>query len=122
MEADMRYEHADQDHPILDDSPWERMAFPRSAKLLLLKCGGADTAILAYHGKELVGFVRISVADNIAAGTWVAPKFRRQGLALRMWKRILQEVGDDTIDITAVTRGGEKLVDSMIKRGWDVVS
>lgn len=77
-------------------------------------------AVAAYDGPKLAGFVRVFVGDylSIAAGTWVAPSHRRQGLALALWRRVMQRAR--IIEVVPCikgpcTKGGRALAKKLAK-------
>ena len=48
-------------------------------------------AVIIIHEKQIIAFFRYILhnAQLTAIGTWVAPKYRRLGLAARMWVHVL---------------------------------
>lgn len=85
------------------------------------KEASSQLSILALDHKEIVGFLRFNLSrasvDDI--GTWVEPQWRRQGVALRMWKEAIalcRKVWDEAF-VAAVTtsRAGEGLIRALRK-------
>ena len=74
----------------------------------------ADVAAVATHQRTLVGFVRIITPGSphyaSAAGTWVEPKYRRQGLGVQMWSCLLRRFAWSTVEVITTTKGGYRLV------------
>ena len=70
---------------------------------------------------EYTGHTRDKVRVPWAAGTWIDPKFRRLGLALKLWEHALL-IHNEPIRVRAVSRGGVKLVNHMIETlNWPVI-
>ena len=102
----------------------------RAVKSTLLRWGvnePADYAILATCEGKVVGFFRYGVnliMDGevkrrrrvlTAAGTWVSPRFRRQRLAVRMWRLAIRRGRVTRVDVQTVSAGGSGLVGKMAK-------
>ncbi len=74
---------------------------------------------VATENGQLVGFFRYELWSSllegqyiIACGTWTHPKYRRTGLALSIWKKVLRKYDDCKISVTTVSTGGSALVTS----------
>lgn len=74
--------------------------------------GEADEGVVATHEEKLVGFFRFSMDEDTlwAAGTWVAPSFRRQGLATRMWDKAFRMYKPSNVYVTCATQMGFRFV------------
>jgi GNAT superfamily N-acetyltransferase len=98
---------------------------PKAAKRFwrILGLGTATHGYAAYADGKLVGFIRV-YKDNgpdsapyfNAAGTWVAKKYRRQGIAERLWAIALRAdpIYED-IHATVCTAEGRRLINKLIK-------
>lgn len=73
----------------------------------------ADIAVVAVEDGELAGWLGVVEAPAgvyYGAGTWVGRKWRQRGLALALWRRLLDELPDATFEISAFTAGGVALL------------
>ena len=72
----------------------------------------ANVACVAKDGREVVGFVRVEQSRNSiqAAGTWVHPKYRKNGLALKMWQRMLKHTKPRKVECYIASKNGYKLI------------
>lgn len=52
--------------------------------------------------------------ETIAAGTWVDYRFRRHGLARRLWDRALLEIRGP-VEVSTVSPGGAALVAQLVR-------
>ena len=90
---------------------------PKDAVKFLLKhrlhYSSVDNAIVATYQNELVGFFRYhSFNRNMmdACGTWVSSKFRRQGIATRMWQLARKKSGNKTFYVMSGSLAGDKFL------------
>lgn len=117
---DRHYVVYGQEDTAFGPTPSRRL--PVEAKRFWLRYG-ADTAawaVVATHDGVLVGFFRYSISDDgvlYAAGTWVASRFRRKGLATRMWKSALKRHRVLLVDVSTRTHAGTGLVRSLRENG-----
>lgn len=121
-------------HPFLDGSPKIigcRVAphpkLPRDARLFwrVVDLIGCEGGVLAWRKERLVGLCRYNLdykasslrtASELAmAGTWVAPRYRRRELAVRMWNRVLRYLQSGTeVQVITVSTHGDQLVNKLI--------
>lgn len=80
-------------------------------------------AVIITHERQIIAFFRYILhnAKLTALGTWVAPKYRRLGLAARMWAYVLTRANVKEIDVYTASRGGEKLVKKIVSLYPDIV-
>lgn len=73
-----------------------------------------DGAVVATEAGKVVGFFRYFTHGKggaiTTAGTWVDPRYRNQGLALRLWKPVMTQKNLKTVYFVTVSRGGRRLV------------
>lgn len=99
------------------------------------KLGESDAAVVATHQKKIVGFFRFSTlrkvppthwlskrtssfiktGELVACGTWVAPKFRKSGLASKLWRRVLIKIRPSYVEVAVASPEGQKLVNKLKK-------
>jgi len=79
-----------------------------------------DRAVVAYQGRKIVGWFRYyddywedSRGWFLAAGTWVHPDCRGQGIGVRLWKRFVKEEKSRRIGVVAVSEGGRGLTEAI---------
>jgi ribosomal protein S18 acetylase RimI-like enzyme len=108
--------------PINVPTTAEDLGIPKAAFRFRVNagvCQGCSRAIVAKDGDKLIGFVRIEdifcIQETWAVGTWVHPAYRQQGLASKMWKRMLRVTRPGVIRVHAVSRNGKRLIDSVKK-------
>jgi len=99
---------------------------PASAKKFwrtagLLECDGG---VVAWRNGRVVGFCRYGLeisTGNIKAahcvsmmGTWVSRRYRRHGLALRMWRLVLRRLhAGAEVRVVVMSPGGSALVERL---------
>ena len=74
------------------------------------------------YAPTLVGFFRYDLDRKdamIAAGTWVHPKYRGQGLGQALWAKALQKHSPSIVYVQPVTSYGKRFV-SNLKKVFDV--
>lgn len=78
-----------------------------------------DEALVAVEDGQVVGCLRwdrlptAKMRGMRAGGTWIAPTHRGGGLAKSLWRRAL--CGIRVVEVTTVSRGGTRLVESLAK-------
>lgn len=84
---------------------------------------GADLAVTAEQGPHLYGFVRAHkrqwnkrVRSVKMRGTWVDRRFRKSGIALKMWEEFLKHNRITSVYVVTISHGGTALVKSLRKR------
>ena len=73
----------------------------------------AECAICAIRKKRIIGFLRYTIDEKtlIACGTWVLKKYRRKGLADKIWSYVLsRETKINEISITHASKVGERFI------------
>lgn len=73
-----------------------------------------DEALVALEDGRVVGALRwdrMPGRGMRAGGTWVAPEKRGSGLARSLWQRALR--GKRLVEVTTISRGGRRLVESL---------
>ena len=76
----------------------------------LMSCDGS---VVATVDGKIVGFVRYYLWPMKMlqeSGTWVSPKYRRSGLAARMWSLAIRRFGIKVVKYRAISNGGRKFV------------
>lgn len=82
-------------HSICSQSSfdWAPGMVPSAAKKFYNSCAWdeCDYAVIASLKNEIIGIFRYSVTKRklFATGTWVATKFRRNKIGIRMWEKAL---------------------------------
>ena len=72
--------------------------------------------VVATCAGTLVGFFRFNQDDNLeitAAGTWVDSRFRKRGIALRMWRLALTRLKPKNVEVVTATTLGRALVNKV---------
>jgi GNAT superfamily N-acetyltransferase len=69
-------------------------------------------AVIITHEGRIIAFFRYILNDAklTAIGTWVAPKYRRLGLAKRMWVYVLARKKVKQIGVYTISKGGDMLI------------
>jgi len=94
--------------------PAEALAFWRRAQLG--KIPTANRALIVFHTKSLetAGFFRYKLTHGgtrlSMLGTWVGSKYRRRGLATRMWKQAFSTPGVKTVTGVVISHISHKLL------------
>jgi GNAT superfamily N-acetyltransferase len=94
--------------------PGHMKAFWRSRSL-----ENSHGAVLAYDGEKLIGFFRYNNGPRkamYAYGTYVLPKYRSRGVAIKLWKRALRKEKPKHIHVFTTSTGGRKLVEALGKK------
>lgn len=105
-------------HKIMREESFAKAKLARGAKAWFREhVGGGDcnVGVVAHANGEIVAFVRASAeeGDLYLGGTWVAPAFRGQGLAARLWRKLLTSQGKKRILVTVISDGGKALAEKM---------
>lgn len=98
----------------VDPSP----LLPKPAREFWEYCDFAPCAAasIALDGSRLVGFFRFYRPEPKrihAAGTWVNPRYRGQGIGLKLWSCALRASQIKAVTVTAISTDGERLVASV---------
>jgi len=78
--------------------------------------GSSHAVAVATVRRTIVGFFRYDVqawhgeTELLAAGTWVAPQFRRRGIASALWWRALSVVRPTRVGVVAATVSGVRFL------------
>ena len=77
--------------------------------------GEATHAVIATNRNQIVAFFRyyLEYRELNAAGTWVEPSWRRQGVATRMWKLALETHGPSTVDAIEASDDGHAFLQAV---------
>jgi GNAT superfamily N-acetyltransferase len=81
----------------------------------------SEHGFIALDGHRLVGFFRYYLEEKdwwtlCAAGTWVAPSHRGQGIALKLWSAAQRREQCRRLEATVVSEGGQALVKAFQKK------
>ncbi len=80
-------------------------------RAIVATCGDEVVAIFRYDDRRACGWSRRAVIN--AAGTWVAPAHRGQGLGARLWASALRKSKAQEVHVTVISRSGSALVKKM---------
>lgn len=77
--------------------------------------GEATHAVLVTNRNKIVAFFRYYLEERElnAAGTWVEPSWRRQGIATRMWKLALETHGPSRVDAIEASDDGHAFLQAV---------
>lgn len=85
--------------------------------------GSCDGGVVATHKGQVVGFCRYYYYSKKKvrvglAGTWIHPKYRKLGLASKMWKQVFPKLKPKTKKVEAcfVSKGGKHLLASLSRQ------
>jgi GNAT superfamily N-acetyltransferase len=84
--------------------------------------GSCDGGVVATHKGRVIGFCRYYYYSKKKvrvgfAGTWIHPKYRKLGLASKMWNQVLPRLHKTKkIEAAYVSKGGEKLLKSLASK------
>jgi len=110
----------DKSHAICQESKKRRENIPVAAYRTLCRwgMGPSDHAIIAQENGKIVGFFRFDLIRGrlYAYGTWVDKKYRGKKLGTKMWIRVLREKLPHLVTVTAISRGGAGLVNSLRRK------
>lgn len=88
-----------------------------------MKLYSTNYAILAFDGDTLIGFLRFVKRKHkkegrllLADGTYVLAAYRNQKIAKKLWTKAIRFVKPDYIEVTTVSRGGARLIASMVQK------
>ncbi len=104
----------------------EGQGAPASFKRLLKSCGHATNGVIALISddkgyKRPIGMLRYgwdSLGESrvlTAAGTWVDPEYRRQGVARALWAKLIKDGDPDRVSAMAITRAGSGLLKELVR-------
>lgn len=106
-------------HYLCDFRDERNARMPKAAHVFLLNTCNADCdgALCVFDRGQLVAFARFwEYQDTLqAAGTWVAPDYRRKGIAKRLWARILNRF-PVPMRVDTVSRAGARLGRSLQRK------
>ena len=99
---------------------------PRDAKMFwrVADLPDCDGGVIAWHKERVAGFCRYNLNFSasglrtatllVMAGTWVAPSYRRRGLAVHMWGRVFKSLHSGTeVQVITVSTKGDMLVEKL---------
>lgn len=111
----MRIRHVARPHYVLtQESGYEKLHF--TARQFWNRMGlpyDSAHAIVATENGKCIGFFRYTISGRATLhgeGTWIHPKHRKQGLALKLWKRALDKHEVKVVEVVVVSKGGDRLV------------
>ena len=85
-----------------------------------LESGRVDRLVMVQDERgECIGCLRFSVSVTgalLAGGTWVAPAWRRRGIATAMWKQARKVARTNKVVAMAVSRPGKSFLRAMANR------
>jgi hypothetical protein len=75
-----------------------------------------NNCVVAQDGETVAGFLRIYVTRRRgrtvkAVGTWVAPKYRKSGVAKLLWTTMHKEFKPLSVQVNTISKGGGNLVE-----------
>jgi ribosomal protein S18 acetylase RimI-like enzyme len=72
-------------------------------------------ATVAYENGKLVGIIKYDFRYKTfeSYGTWVAPRFRKNGLAVKLWEVALERTGAKKVRVTVISDRGNTLIESL---------
>jgi Acetyltransferase (GNAT) family len=123
MNRPIHLEHITTPHWLLRGSVKVPKQMQGQARRFWRHCLRADHGVCAWSGASLVGFVRYDDRPGRAGwalGTWVHPRWRRSGLALRLWHEVLVERHWNSFHIGTVSRAGRRLAQVLASRYGDI--
>ena len=120
--------HSNRKHPLisLDLKTEEYKVLPTSLKHFIHKWDYPDASVilLASDGNKLAGVFRFSFSKNgerlYASGTWIKPRYRKEHLALKLWKKTLIKYNPTSIYVFTNSHAGHKLVSKLKKKFPDI--
>jgi GNAT superfamily N-acetyltransferase len=80
--------------------------------------GSSHGAVIAYDGKKVIGFFRWDKSWKYmyGYGTYVLGKYRRQGVAVKLWKRALKKIKPRQVYVVITSYSGEALAFALKKK------
>lgn len=89
----------------------------RDVRLVKRPVDQADLVVAAMDGDVIVGWLGVCYSGSgdvyWGVGTWVDVSARRQGLARRLWARMLEELPQATFDVLPISAGGQRLIEAI---------
>lgn len=73
-------------------------------------------------------FLRYDVKDGVLwpGGTWVAPKLRGQGIAMKLWIAVMKREKPCRVQVRTASRGGRALICALAKKyhkvEWEILT
>lgn len=113
-------------HPLVRERPpREAHPTPGSYKFWAECCGPVDCCgvALAWHGHRIVGWFRFRLHPGptlVGCGTWVHPRWRHRGMAVAMWGHAVRKLRPRAVQVTAVSRNGERLIAALRRQFPDL--
>lgn len=88
--------------------------FPQSSSSFwyCIETVNATQSVVATSGDEIIGFFRYKISGKTltACGTWVRTKYRRQGVATKMWEYALKKERSQSVKVITVSTYGRRFV------------
>jgi ribosomal protein S18 acetylase RimI-like enzyme len=81
--------------------------------------GEAERVAIAYRNHQRIGWLRIGFLYQshpqvvYAMGTWTHPRYRRRGIATRVWQYMIHCLQPSRVEVGTVSEAGYRLVRSL---------